>query len=137
MPALRSLHAGSRSGAARLHPRPGSFSSRSYFCWLASRPAAPPPLLIAAGDRDVARVVELLDAGADPNVRDSLGQTALQSAAFDGDDEIVRLLLDNGAIVDFRGDTPLTPLMIRAATTSPPCRRDAVLASSWFFCCRR
>lgn len=49
----------------------------------------------AAGDHDSARA--LLEAGADPNVRQQGGYTPLHSAAHSGDVELVRLLLVHGA----------------------------------------
>ena len=42
----------------------------------------------------------LLDAGADPELANDRGQTALAAAAFKGDESCVRLLLDRGAQVD-------------------------------------
>ena len=55
-------------------------------------------LMVAAahGHKDTARA--LLDAGADVNAEDFTGWTALHAAAFNGDPEIVQLLLEHGAI---------------------------------------
>ena len=72
----------------------------------------PPIVFQARGDRggSVARVRELIDQGADVNVRNHKGQTALHCAAKAGFIDIVALLLDRGADVDAEdhiGETPL------------------------------
>jgi ankyrin repeat protein len=51
----------------------------------------------AAGQADAALVHALLDAGADPNARQRGGYCALHSAAQNGNEELVRLLLARGA----------------------------------------
>lgn len=61
---------------------------------------------------DYARSEELIRSGVDVNDRDYAGNTALHDAALKGHLDIVRLLLDNGAIIDIRSgandlDTPL------------------------------
>lgn len=61
---------------------------------------------------DFARSEELIRSGVDVNDRDYAGNTALHDAALKGHLDIVRLLLDNGAIIDIRSgaadlDTPL------------------------------
>lgn len=53
----------------------------------------------------------LLDAGADPNIQNSIGGTALSLAAGYVDDEIVKLLLDAGADPNIRGVSGFTALM--------------------------
>ena len=72
----------------------------------------PPIVFQSRGDRggSVDRVRTLIDAGADVNVRNYKGQTALHCAAKAGFAEIVKLLLAHGADVDARdgqGETPL------------------------------
>lgn len=72
----------------------------------------PPLVFQARGDRggNVQRVRDLLDRGADVNVRNHKGQTALHCAAKAGFAPIVALLLDRGADVnakDHQGRTPL------------------------------
>jgi len=68
------------------------------------------PLHVASllGYRDVCRV--LLDAGANPNLGDSVGETALHKAASGGHLEIIQLLLASGAdssIVEMCGELPV------------------------------
>lgn len=72
----------------------------------------PPIVFQSRGDRggSVARVRALIEAGADVNVRNYKGQSALHCAAKAGFVDIVALLLDHGADVDAedrQGETPL------------------------------
>ena len=55
-------------------------------------------LLKAAKENNVEGVLALLEAGADINFADELGQTALIFATCDGNKEIVQALLDAGAV---------------------------------------
>ena len=73
----------------------------------------PPLVFQSRGDRggNVQRVRALLDAGADVNVRNYKGQTALHCAAKAGFDQIVALLLDCGAAVNAKDDKGATPLV--------------------------
>jgi ankyrin repeat protein len=75
-------------------------------------PGGSTPLMYAAlyGDSDSLR--RLLTAGADPNLKNDAGATALMWAA--GDLEKTRLLVDHGADVNARSDNGRTPLMIVA-----------------------
>ena len=80
----------------------------------------PPIVFQSRGDRggDVGRVRALIAAGADVNVRNYKGQTALHCAARAGFRDIAALLLDHGAAVDARdrdGRTPLATLLRSAA----------------------
>ena len=72
----------------------------------------PPLVFQARGDRggNVDRVRDLLDRGADVNVRNHKGQTALHCAAKAGFTDIVALLLDRGAEVDATDDHGWTAL---------------------------
>ena len=72
----------------------------------------PPIVFQSRGDRggDVARVRTLIEAGADVNVRNHKGQSALHCAAKAGFADIVALLLEQGCEVDAQdreGETPL------------------------------
>ena len=58
----------------------------------------------------LSEVIELLDRGVDPNIRDVVGDTPLISAAWIGAPEIVELLLHRGADVHAKGDGGKTAL---------------------------
>src|SRR5262249_39196197 len=75
-------------------------------------PGGSTALMYAALYGDVAYVRALLDAGAEPNIRNYAGATALMWAI--GDAEKVRLLLDRGADVNARSDEGRTPLAMAA-----------------------
>src|SRR5258708_22756236 len=75
-------------------------------------PGGATPLLYAALYGDAASVKLLLDAGADPNIRNDAGASALMWAA--GDLQKVRLLVDHGADVNATSDAGRTPLLIAA-----------------------
>lgn len=70
-----------------------------------------PPLAVAAKNRRNADLRLLLERGADPNLGDYGGRTALHEAAFVGNVEAVRVLLDAGAdpnrVVPVNDYTPL------------------------------
>ena len=70
------------------------------------------PLMQAVLYGDAESVRLLLAEGTDPNIRNSVGATALMWAV--GDPEKVRLLLDHGADVNARSDEGRTPLLIAA-----------------------
>jgi len=64
----------------------------------------------ASLDGEIARVEEAIAAGADVNVPDAEGRTALMYASFNGHSEIILLLVENGASVarrDLMGRTAL------------------------------
>ena len=75
-------------------------------------PGGSTPLMYAAlyGDSDSVRL--LLDRGADPNIRNHDGASALMWAVHDTTK--TRLLLERGAEVDVRSDDGRTPLIIAA-----------------------
>ena len=60
------------------------------------------------------RCSALLDQGASPNARNRLGDTPLNTAARNGNLELVRLLLERGADVDQPNLARVTPLMSAA-----------------------
>ncbi|TVU35106.1 hypothetical protein EJB05_16977 [Eragrostis curvula] len=71
-------------------------------------------LMYLAHSGNAEGIRELLDAGADPNFRDSDGRTALHIAACEGHPEVVELLLQRGAeaaVEDQWGSTPLADAM--------------------------
>jgi ankyrin repeat protein len=76
------------------------------------------PLLVAAGNDDVAQVRQLLKAGANPNVRNELNTTPLLEAAFNSNADIIKALLDAGADPNAAGADGQTPLMLVARGTN-------------------
>ena len=52
-----------------------------------------------------------MDRGADPNIQSGYGITALMLASRNGNNEIVKLLLDKGADPDIRDDEDTVALM--------------------------
>lgn len=76
-------------------------------------PGGSTPLMYAVLYGDAESVRLLLDAGADPNIRNEAGATALMWAVDDPDK--TRLLIRSGADVTARSDDGRTPLFIAAA----------------------
>ncbi|PNT72856.1 integrin-linked protein kinase 1 [Brachypodium distachyon] len=70
-------------------------------------------LMYMAHEGNADGIRELLDAGADPNFRDSDGRTAMHISACEGHADVVELLLDRGAVAveDQWGSTPLADAM--------------------------
>jgi ankyrin repeat protein len=73
------------------------------------------PLMYAVLYGDATAVKQLVDAGADPNVRNEAGATALMWAVHDV--EKARLLIERGADVNAKSDDGRTPLMIAAGVS--------------------
>jgi ankyrin repeat protein len=69
------------------------------------------PLVVAAGDGNLAGVQALLDRGADPNQADESQTTPLMAASWGGHAEVARLLLDVGARPNEGDASRATPLM--------------------------
>src|SRR4029077_9718859 len=67
-------------------------------------------------DADLAS--RLLQAGANPKVRNLLGSTPLGEAAFNSNIEMIKALLDAGADANAAGPDGQTPLMIVARTAN-------------------
>jgi ankyrin repeat protein len=73
-------------------------------------PGGSTPLMYAALYGDIASMRQLLDLGADPNVRNETGATALMWAADNL--EKTKLLMDHRADANARSDDGLTPIII-------------------------
>jgi ankyrin repeat protein len=71
---------------------------------------------------------ELLAAGADPNLADEAGRTALDSACETGDADMVSLLLMTGARADCADADGVTPLHLAAVNGSEACLRALIEA---------
>lgn len=83
-------------------------------------------LILAAGGGHLPLVAKLVEKGVDVNgrssaVRSSGRGTALMLAARCGREDIMELLIDNGAAVDFQDDHGLTALMYAAMIGSKDC----------------
>jgi uncharacterized protein len=76
------------------------------------------PVLWAANFNDADLVSRLLQAGANPNVRNQLGSTPLAEAAFNANTGMMKALLDAGADPNAAGPDGQTPLMIIARTSN-------------------
>jgi ankyrin repeat protein len=57
-------------------------------------------LRAAVDDNDVEKVVQLLDAGANPNWKNEYGSTTLLAAFSQGNGKIIQLLIDRGASIN-------------------------------------
>jgi len=68
-------------------------------------------LWTAAQEGDYSKVAKLLKAGADVNAKGGYDESALEAAAQNGHEEIVKLLLENHALVDARDSDGATALM--------------------------
>lgn len=84
--------------------------------WVSTQ--APDALLEAARDGDVAKVRTLLAAGADANVADADGRTALIFAAGHDDEQLIELLLDAGADPGLRDAEGVSALTVAKAESS-------------------
>ena len=69
----------------------------------------------AAGKGHTEVVVELLNAGASPNVRTGDGTTALREATVNNQEDVVRILLEHGADVNAKEDIFGTTCLMEAA----------------------
>jgi ankyrin repeat protein len=77
-----------------------------------SFPIAEPALSHAVIAGDIAKVKEIIDAGADVNAKDTLDRTPLHLAAFHGRAKIIDLLIAHGADVNARDLTATPPLHV-------------------------
>ena len=76
------------------------------------RPPAEAGLVEAAGAGDLAAVRRLLSDGADLDIRDGRGRTAVTAAAMNEHVEVVAALVDAGADVDLQDDDRNNPLLL-------------------------
>lgn len=76
-------------------------------------------LMRAAEAGNLMVVARLLDLGADPSLTDPRGTTSLHLAAVAGDDGIVEILINSGAVVDPIDCLHRTPLWYAAAHNLP------------------
>ena len=76
---------------------------------------------IQQGDlKDIPRLLEvLLSAGADPNIKDKKGNTALHDAVLGSDEEVVLLLIQSGADVNASNNEGVTPLCFASGMGLP------------------
>ncbi len=84
--------------------------AREYFATLHRR-FGHTDLTYAAGRDEIAKVKELLDAGAIIDERDSCGGTALHAAAGRASPELIRLLVERGADIEATNSLLETPLV--------------------------
>jgi len=75
-------------------------------------PGGGTPLMFAALYGDTAAVIRMLEAGADPNLKNDAGATALMWAASHG--MTARALIERGADVNAKSEDGRTPLLIAA-----------------------
>ncbi len=75
-------------------------------------------LLWAANLNDADLAARLLQAGANPKVRNQLGSSPLAEAAFNSNTEMIKALMDAGADPNATGPDGQTPLMIVARTAN-------------------
>jgi ankyrin repeat protein len=73
-------------------------------------------LFHAIDEGDEHLVVQLLNQGADPDVEDTTGNSALMYALYIGQPGIAALLIERGANVNFSNSIDATPLMLAAFT---------------------
>ncbi|UCD81642.1 MAG: ankyrin repeat domain-containing protein [Desulfobacterales bacterium] len=91
-------------------PETGQLDALTIYRLNAQEPPAPMSLSEAVGLNDVSEIEALLDAGADVNTTDELGETPLHIAAVRGYSQAASLLIAEGADInagDVRGLTPV------------------------------
>lgn len=86
-------------------------------------------LFAAAKAGDLALVLSLLEAGADPAALDEAGETALMSAAHAGHLDVVKALLAAGATADFKSEQGWTGLAKAAYNAETECGYPQVIAA--------
>ena len=83
--------------------------------FFASICSAASPLIEAAKNGEIQKVLSFIESGANLNVVDETGRTALNWAASQGHSEIVNLLAEHRADVNIRDKQGMSPLMTAAA----------------------
>jgi ankyrin repeat protein len=103
-----------KTALGRIRSQPSSVNGRG--------PGGSTPLMYAALYGDAKLVADMLKAGADPNIRNHAGASALTWAVDDVDK--VRVLLDRGADINATSDFGRTPLMLAStqARSAPTVR---------------
>jgi len=84
-------------------------------CKDASRSGAEGRIIHAVKMRNFELVQELLNAGTSANTRNEDGDTLLHLAAYEGHEEMCRLLLEHNAQIDAKNALGSTPLMVAVA----------------------
>ncbi len=122
-------------GVVKSTARPTTACTRPRIARLSSARLAANQVVCAAGDAgrstasfemtreffaaiengDVPKVREFISAGVDINVEDDDGNTALLTASWSGNKEIVELLLANGADVNYETDAYFYTALMRAS----------------------
>ena len=108
--------------AARQRALPEHFSAVAKSGWEDRLPQVPEltgELIEASRGGQLAKVKELLAAGALPNGADALGERPLAVAVAGEHVELARLLLQRGASPNVNGSKGLTPLSMAAAAGNP------------------
>ena len=72
----------------------------------------------------------LLKAGADVNMADIHGNTALGYAAYYGQHDLARMLIKSGADVNTSGQNGITPIFLAAQAGHNDCLEEATLCRS-------
>src|SRR5687767_9637164 len=76
------------------------------------------PLIEAAKNGEIGKVLSLIEAGSNLNVVDETGRTALNWATVQGHSEIVNLLAEHRANVNIRDKEGMSPLMVARCSAS-------------------
>ena len=96
----------------------------------------PPLVYESRGDRggNIRCIKELLDLGAEVNVRNHKGETALHCASKAGFNEVTELLISHGADVNVKDNQGLTPLQLALRSTIKSRAKRASVISTLLRC---
>lgn len=78
------------------------FCAVLFFCKACDRDEGITPLMAAAKEGDTQTVVRLISEGSDPDETSAYGWTALMFAAWQGHEDVARLLVQSGADINLR-----------------------------------